>query len=296
MKLKVALIQDYPHLEENDALQSGLMKCAEAARKGADIVVFPEMWNIGYHFPENESELDSWKKRALSLDSDFISRFRKYAKDLHIAIVITFLEKAGRKPLNSLAVIDRTGTIIHRYSKIHICAFGPEKYCAYGRKLSAVDLDTGRGKVRIGTMICYDREHPETARLLMLEGAEIILVPNACELEQNRKSQLISRAFENMCGIAVANFCAPEGNGHSLAYNGIAFAKNEQTGRFESRDQLLVEGGETPEIVIAEFDIDALREYRKKEVWGNAYRRPGMYKALYKQGLLQALRKLPTPF
>ena len=52
------------------------------------------------------------------------------------------------------------------------------------------DLDTARGPVRVGAMICYDREFPESARLLMLRGAELILTPNACPMEINRLSQL----------------------------------------------------------------------------------------------------------
>ena len=52
-------------------------------------------------------------------------------------------------------------------------------------------------------MICFDREFPESARILMLKGAEIILVPNACPMEINRISQLRARAFENMLGLVL---------------------------------------------------------------------------------------------
>ncbi len=51
-------------------------------------------------------------------------------------------------------------------------------------------------------MICFDREFPESARILMLKGAELILVPNACPMEINRLSQLRGRAFENMIAVA----------------------------------------------------------------------------------------------
>jgi len=126
-------------------------------------------------------------------------------------------------------------------------------------------------------MICFDREFPEAARILMLKGAELVLVPNACEIEQNRKAQLISRAFENMMGIALANYCAPLGNGHSMALSGIAFAYDAAQGRCKSCNQMIAEGGETPGLIIAEFDIGALRAYREAEVWGNAFRRPQLY-------------------
>ena len=130
-------------------------------------------------------------------------------------------------------------------------------------------------------MICYDREFPESARILMLKGAEIILVPNACTIELNRKNQLRTRAFENMLGIAMANYAYGKQNcnGHSVAYDGVAvrvMCPNEE----ETRDTLIIEAGEVEGIYIAEFDIDTLRQYRKKEVWGNAYRKPKKYSLL----------------
>ena len=124
-------------------------------------------------------------------------------------------------------------------------------------------------------MICYDREFPESARLLMLQGAEILLVPNACPMEINRLSQLRARAFENMVGVATANYAfgQPDCNGHSSAFDGIAYDDSHPA----SRDTLLVEAGEGEGIYLASFPMDALRAYRQREVHGNAYRRPEVY-------------------
>ncbi|MFT8344266.1 carbon-nitrogen hydrolase family protein [Clostridium beijerinckii] len=89
----------------------------------------------------------------------------------------------------------------------------------------------------MGAMICYDREFPESARILMLKGAEIILVPNACPMEINRISKLRSRAYENMVGIATVNYPKgkPDCNGHSSAFDGIAYRPSN----FGSRDTLI---------------------------------------------------------
>lgn len=57
----------------------------------------------------------------------------------------------------------------------------------------------------------------------MLGGAEIILTPNACEMEENRLCQFKTRAFDNMVGVALTNYAAPQNNGHSCAFDGIAF-------------------------------------------------------------------------
>ena len=74
-------------------------------------------------------------------------------------------------------------------------------------------------------MICYDREFPESARELMLGGAELILVPNACPMAGERTSQLRSRAFENMTAIATVNYSAPDQDGHSSVFDGMVFER-----------------------------------------------------------------------
>ena len=127
-------------------------------------------------------------------------------------------------------------------------------------------------------MICFDREFPESARILMLKGAEIILVPNACPMEINRLSQLRARAYENMLGIATCNYPinVPDCNGHSNAFDGVAYLP-ELSG---SRDTCIMEADESEGIWIAVFDMDMIRNYRRKEVHGNAYRHPRKYEIL----------------
>ena len=112
----------------------------------------------------------------------------------------------------------------------------------------------------------------------MLKGAEIILVPNACPMEINRISQLRARAYENMVGIATVNYPygKPDCNGHSTAFDGIAYRQGDGA----SRDTLILDAGEREGVYIADFPIAALREYRRTEVHGNAYRRPERYSAI----------------
>ena len=112
----------------------------------------------------------------------------------------------------------------------------------------------------------------------MLKGAEIILVPNACPMEINRISQLRARAFENMTGVATANYPQgwPDCNGHSNAFDGMAYNPGEPS----SRDTLILEAGEEEGIFLAAFPLDQMRAYRESEVHGNAYRQPGKYSLL----------------
>jgi predicted amidohydrolase len=274
--LNVALLQLLPKGSQEENLRKGLDYCEKAKQMGADIALFPEMWNIGYGLTPDRQETD---KGAIGLDSDFILRFRELAGELRMAIGITFLEKYDPSPRNSLAVIDRHGGVVLHYAKVHTCVFDlTERQLTAGDDFYTADLDTEGGTVRIGAMICYDREFPESARILMLKGAEIILVPNACPMEINRLSQLRARAYENMAGVATVNYPygQPDCNGHSSAFDGIAY----RPGDGGSRDTLIVEAGEAEGIYMARFPMDELRDYRRREVHGDAYRRPEKYFAL----------------
>lgn len=165
-----------------------------------------------------------------------------------------------------------------KYSKVHTCIFGDEEKLSAGEEFFTASLNTAKGNIEVGAMICFDREFPESARILMLKGAELILVPNACPMEENRLSQLRSRAFENMTAIATCNYPREkEGcNGHSTLFDGIAFGDSSAL----SRDMKMFESGEEEGVFFAELDIDALRQYRLVEVHGNAYRRPEKYEIL----------------
>lgn len=274
-KIIIALLQLMPGNSLIENIHIGIAACRKAKNMGADIALFPEMWSIGYEIPESLSEL---KSKAINKNDTFMHSFSDLAKELQMAIGITFLEKYEPLPRNSICLFDRFGKELYTYAKVHTCSFGNEKALMPGNDFYVSELDTGHGCIKIGSMICYDREFPESARILMLKGAEIILVPNACPMEINRISQLRARAFENMVGVATVNYPKgkPDCNGHSTAFDGIAYNIDEPY----SRDTLIIEAGEEEGIYIATFDIEELRKYRSREVHGNAYRQPAKYKIL----------------
>ena len=177
-------------------------------------------------------------------------------------------------------MLDSQGRDALHYSKVHTCDFASERWCTPGETFFVAEIQTSLGPVKIGAMICFDREFPESARVLMLQGAEIILVPNACDIERNRANQLQTRAYENMVGIAMANYASGVGNGGSLAFDGMAFEYDPVRQAAVTRDHLVAEGGSGEQIVFAEFDLAKMRGYREQEVWGNAFRKVGAYQAL----------------
>lgn len=272
MKLKIAFLQLLPGKSLEEQLEIGTKACIEAESGGADIALFPEMWSDGYYLPQDKNEL---KQLSIRNDSDFINAFRNLAAELRMAIGITFLEKTDTKPLNSIILFDRNGKEVLHYSKVHTCAFDAEKVLAAGNDFYTADLDFGEGIVKVGAMICFDREFPESARILMLKGAELILAPNACPMEINRLSALRTRAYENMLAVATCNYPKghPDCNGHSTLFDGVPWLPDEPG----VRDMCVFEAPEEEGIYFTELDLDQLRNHRRDDVMGDKYRRPDVY-------------------
>ena len=274
--LKIALLQIAPTGSLAGNLEKGTAACRRAKELGADIALFPEMWSNGYRIYGRPAE--EWKAEAISAESEFVRAFGRLAGELDMAVGVTLLEAWEGGPRNTLLLFDRFGERKLTYAKVHTCDFDVERNLTPGEDFYVTDLDTARGPVRVGAMICYDREFPESARLLMLKGAELILTPNACPMELNRLSQLRARAFENMLAVATCNYpdSVPDCNGGSSVFDGVAYLPEAEG----SRDTCLLQAGGEEGVCVAGLDLDMLRAYRGREVHGNAYRRPKKYALL----------------
>lgn len=282
MKLKVAMVQydaNEPNIDFNTKVAMKYIK--EVKKSGAGIVLFPECFLTAYCCPdiveellpleelENDSEFIGWCNSAVTEEEEHVLQIRKLAKELQIGVVITAFTKGEKYPQNTAFIIDRNGDIILKYSKVHTCDFDWERYLESGQEFKVCKFDG----VNIGVMICYDREYPESARELMLQGAEIIFNPNCCGGMEPRLKELSVRAMENMVGVAMANPPAP-GMGRSAAFNPMVWGENG-----EVLDNTIIVAEEFFEgIVYAEFDIDVIRKYRENEDLGK-FRKPRAYKS-----------------
>jgi predicted amidohydrolase len=244
--------------------------CRQAAALGADIALFPEMWNIGYarFDAKRKNAKEEWYGLAVDNQSAYIRHFTALARELDMAIAVTYLQKWNPAPRNTVSIIARSGKMVLTYAKVHTCDFTTEASLTPGDDFPVCTLDTKAGPVQVGCMICYDREFPESARILMLNNAEVILVPNACVIDELRADQLKTRAFENVVAVAMTNYASLPFDGNSLAY--------------DSRGKSLVDPvrAAAEKIQIARINLRELREHRKKTIWGNAFRRPRKYTAL----------------
>lgn len=236
----------------------------KAVRLQADILLLPECFITGYKLPINNSE-------AIDENSIYIKSICSKAKELEIGVIATALTKGSQKPQNSAFVIDKNGYILMKYSKVHTCDFADEECLESGDSFKVCDFDG----IKLGIMICYDREYPESARVLMMKGAEIILVPNDCGSMLPRINALSTRAYENMVGIVMAN---PPGKncGNSCAFSPICWDENGDC----INNTIILADEESTELYIAEFDLHILRAYRGREMMGNTFRKVKAYSEL----------------
>ena len=283
-ELRIALLQLVGcGYDRKASLARGEAACRAAADAGADIALFPELWSTGYAFIDGD--LERWRAQAIARDDPWVRSFSALAAELRTAIAVTYLERSPAGPRNAVTLFDGAGSEALTYAKVHTCSFDlPEQALAPGTEFPVTRLKTRAGLVAVGAMICFDREFPEAARLLALGGAELVLVPNACELEANRLGQVRARAFENMVAVAVANYAAPHGaaageNGHSTVVDPIAFNADGVT-----RDTRVFEAGGAEDVCVVRLDLGALRDWRRREVWGNQCRRPETYGRLVAAG------------
>ena len=263
MVLKVAVLQMRSvNRAYDENIKTIMDKMTEAKRNNADILLLPECFITGYDLTIDNNS---------AIDEDDLAPLCKQEKNLGIGLVATAVTKGKSSPQNSAFIIDKDGNILMKYSKVHTGDLADEKVVESGEKFKVCDFDG----IKIGIMICYDREYPESARILMLKGAEIILVPNDCGSMRPRLQALSTRAYENMCGVAMAN---PNGKnaGNSCAYSPICWDSNGEC----VDNTLLLADAYSEGLFYAEFDMDKIRAYREREMIGNTFRKVKSYSEL----------------
>lgn len=265
MNFRTAVLQKRSINRDMDQNTDTIITNMEAAvGNHADLLLLPECFITGYELPIDNQD-------ALTDDSTYIQKLCSAACQLHIGVVATTLTQGTDRPQNSAYLISKDGQILMKYSKVHTCDFADENCLESGSEFKVCDFHG----VKIGIMICYDKEYPESARILMLKGAEIILVPNDCGAMKPRIQALSTRAYENMTGVVMAN---PNGEncGNSCAYSPICWDENGNC-----TDNTIFLADEMSEgLYYADFDMEQLRSYRENEMMGNTFRKVKAYQDL----------------
>ncbi|HEY5147252.1 MAG TPA: N-carbamoylputrescine amidase [Polyangiaceae bacterium] len=249
----------------------------DAAARGARIILPPELFEGPYFCRDERTE---WFAEARGVDDDeAVARMRVVARELGVVIPVSFFERAGQAYYNSVAVIDAGGEVLGVYRKSHI-PDGP----GYEEKFYFRPGDSGfrvwqTRFAAIGVGICWDQWFPESARAMMLMGAEVLFYPTAIGSEPHDpdldtrdpwQRAMVGHAVSNIVPVVAANRTGDEGG---QIFYGSSFIA-------DPRGDKRVELGRADEgVIAAAFDLEAIA--RTRASWGFFRdRRPELYGVL----------------
>lgn len=275
--LRTALCQVYTEpWAVRDNLGRTLAALDEAAAKGAALAITPECVLHGYA-GKGEDYSERMHEVAEPADGETIRLFRKKAKEHQMSIVLGFAEEGAKGNIhNTAAYISHSGELVYLYRKVHCRTFESVRYegeFTPGEDFYVADLDFPGGSIKLGTMICFDREVPEATRSLRSLGAEFIACPLAtstvdmAQASTKVNNEIITRcrAAENELFIAVVN--------HAGRFNGGSFLVGPH-------GEVLHQMGADAGVHVLDVPVGAIAtEYHNNPLgwmgWG--YRRPDVY-------------------
>ena len=269
--LPVALIQERNHGDADANLSVIEERVAEAARRGARLVLLQELHN-GAYFCQHESvnEFDL----AEPIPGPSTDRLSKLAKAHGVVLVSSLFERRAAGLYHNTAVVfEADGSIAGKYRKMHIPddpGFYEKFYFTPG-DLGFEPIDTSVG--RLGVLVCWDQWYPEGARLMALAGAELLLYPTAIGWDpddaQDEKSRQRDAWILSHRGHAVANglpvlSCNRVGHEASpMGASGIDFWGSSHV--LGPQGEFLAEAGGEPQILMAEVDLQRSEHVRR--IW-----------------------------
>ncbi len=258
-----------------DDSQTNIGRTAEwvesAAKQGAQVVLPSELFQSVYFCTQQQ---EHWFEQARTVgESPAVIAMQKLAKGLKIYIPCSFFEREGPHTYNSLAMIDDRGEIMGVYRKSHI-PDGPgyqEKYYFKPGDSGFKVWPTKYGNLGVG--ICWDQWFPEAARMMMLQGADILLYPTAIGSEPYDaaldtssiwRRAMQGHAVSNAVPVLAANRTGSENAnakfaGREQSYYGHSFITDPMGAISQA---LKSEQG----LVVGEFDFETIRNYRSS--WG----------------------------
>lgn len=277
-KVRLAIIQLSCSTVLQDNIEKAVRMVREAAAGGANIILLPELFE-NHYFPQVEHQ-DLFALAHEVEGHPFLGTFQALAKELKVVLPVSFFEKSGPAYYNSLMMFDADGSELGLYRKSHI-PDGPsyeEKYYFNPGDTGFKSWSTRYGKIGVG--ICWDQWFPECARVMTLQGADLLLYPTAIGSEPDEAGGLDTRdmwqramqghAVSNICYVGAANRIGQE---EQMTFYGSSFI-TDYTGA-----KLTEAARDEETILYADLDLAEARSFRAG--WGFFRdRRPEHYKAL----------------
>jgi len=220
--MRIALIQQHATGDLADNLARGLAAARAAARDGAALVGFAELAFAPF-YPQRPAAGDV-RRLAESVPGPTTDAFAQLARELGVVVVLNVFERDGDNTYDCSPVIDADGSILGRTRMVHITDYpGVHEQQYYAPSdLGAPVFDTRVGKV--GVAICYDRHYPEYMRALALNGADLVVVPQAGLVDEWApgvyEGELQTAAMQNGYFVALCNRVGNEG---AITFGGESF-------------------------------------------------------------------------
>ena len=254
--IRIASCSIMPRKWDKAANCEKMLAFMDAAMSGSpDLIMTPEGCLEGYVVMEAIKEDRGAEMLALAepIDGEMIGRFREFCRARSVHAIIGFCERIGDEAYNTALWIGRDGETVGAYRKTHFNeGYDAARYFNRpGGEIRAFDTPLGR----VGIMICFDRRVPEVARCLMLDGAQVLLVPSYGVFTGWNDSVLVARAHENALS--------------------LVFTHPQKTVVINSRSEICVLRQETDAITHATVELaDPADNYMRR------LRRPELYTRL----------------
>ena len=143
---KLAILQKRAIPAQIDTnIESIITAMKEASENNADILLLPECFITGYDLPMTY-------EKSIADDDIRIAKIRETAKKYQIGVVLTAFTKGNKQPQNSAFVINKSGDILMKYSKVHTCDFADERDVESGKEFKVCDFEG----IQLGVMICLE--------------------------------------------------------------------------------------------------------------------------------------------
>lgn len=218
-------------------LSANLQRIDAAAKRasaaGASLLICPELILSGYY-----AGAENLRANAQDAADKGLQAVRAVARASGIAIVFGYPERAQGRFYNSAALVDCNGVLVLNYRKTHLFGdYEKEVFTPGDGDFATVNIEGWR----IGLLICYDVEFPETARMLALQGADLIAVPTALMQPYTAVANVLipARAYENQLYVAYANYCGEEGPLRYCGYSTVAAPNGRITMQAKTTETLL---------------------------------------------------------
>ncbi|HEY7738971.1 MAG TPA: carbon-nitrogen hydrolase family protein [Candidatus Limnocylindria bacterium] len=269
MTIRVAACQIDPHLGEVDRnLEHIEQVVADAAGKGAQLVLLPEAATTGYVF-ESLDEALTVAQRSSAVAED---RLAEMAARHGVALIVGTLEAEAREVFNTALIYAEDGRR-YRYRKMHLPYLGVDRFATPGPDPAQVYDLAG---MRVGVLICYDLRFPEAARMCGLDGADLIALPTNWPVGVNFHPAIFApaRAAENHVYLLACDRVGEE-RGTTFIGRSILLDTNGK--------ELVTASDTEEEIIVGEVDWELARQTHHRRIPGEhewdtiADRRPGLY-------------------